>query len=91
MRGLMLASLATTASAGCAFGAVGVALYGGSPDALGAALLFAGFGLAAGAVCSVLDLAWRHLPASARAELPCHAVARAAGVDATGRPSQIGS
>lgn len=53
--------LGAAASMGCAFAAVGVAFY---PNALAwsAGSLYGGFGLAAGAVCGVLDLAWRRLP-----------------------------
>lgn len=57
--------LATSASVGCAFAALGVALYGHANPWL-AGLLYGAFGLAAGLVCGVLDLAWRQLPSTAR-------------------------
>lgn len=47
----------------CAFAAVGLALFAGVPDNGPLALLFAAFGFAAGAVCTVLRLLFeRQLP-----------------------------
>jgi VIT1/CCC1 family predicted Fe2+/Mn2+ transporter len=58
---------ATAASVACAFAAVGVALYG-QVDPWRAGALYGGFGLAAGLVCAVLDMAWRQLPTLGRGE-----------------------
>jgi len=90
MRRLMLASLGTTASVGCAFAAVGVALYGSSADGPVAALVYGGFGLCAGGVCSVLDRAWHRLPASARGDSGTWRSGLPAS-ESTFRPSRFGT
>lgn len=90
MRGLMAAALGSAASVGCAFAAVGLALYGATPDATAAAVLYGGFGLATGGVCSLVDLAWHRLPAAARGESAAGPV-RLVITEAGFRPSRFGA
>lgn len=61
MLALMWPFLASAASVGCAFAALGLALYADG-DARSAATLFASVGAATGLACAPLDLAWRRLP-----------------------------
>lgn len=70
MRALtVLPLLGAAASVACGFAALGVALYP-QVQAWQAGGLYAAFGLAAGAGCGVIDMAWRRLPnpAAPRAE-----------------------
>ena len=70
----VLAVLMGGASGACGFAALGVALYA-SMQAQTAALLFAGFGFASGALCALLPSLRRRLATHRHAELPGPALA----------------
>lgn len=62
MRALIAPLLLGSASMACALAGVGVALHGTAAAALPAALLYGGFGAAAGLVCTLLQHAHHRLP-----------------------------
>lgn len=62
-------------SSGCAFAAVGLALYAQGPLAWDAAWLFGGFGLVAGMACAGLHWVFDGMPAQERSTLAPEALA----------------
>lgn len=82
MRALIPPLLLGSASLACGLAAVGVALHGAAGAAVPAALLYGGFGAAAGLVCSLLHWAHHRLPvhdaaaADGPGESPAAAMAR---------------
>ena len=63
------------ASGACGFAAVGIALYGGGPVQVSAAVLFAGFGFVAGLSCGGLHAVFEGLPAQPAAAMSPAALA----------------